>query len=254
MKSALKKAVESNFFISGILHLLVILVSGVSCLFASASTIDVPPPVRVQFIGAPQGSQTQESLPQDTEHKNREKKKTPEPVSRKNVRPEKKLNKISKTPEKNILSEKPAKKQIQTETRSEQVQTKENKPAEKTVTDSKSASDSSASPSGSAPSSAREENIQAGIAYEQALLALLSKVKRYPERARRRGVSGEGTILLKLNRDGSVKDVRVIDSTSSSILDRELVSMVHRASPLPPLPPDYRRTEFLIPVSFSFSG
>jgi len=88
------------------------------------------------------------------------------------------------------------------------------------------------------------------IEYEKALIYLLSKSKRYPERARRRGVSGDGIIRLKLNKDGAISRLELAKSTDSDILDEELINLVKRASPLPPLP-DGGRTDFLIPVRFS---
>jgi periplasmic protein TonB len=224
--------VSQNYFVSILLHFLFIVVSGLSFLWANATTtISEPPPISLTFIGAPvETSEVVTEKPQETKPKI-----------------EKKIPKI--TQQKKIVKPVPKKASVKP------IPDKESpppiKPMEETSTKSETAVSAHASKS---ITKIDPEVKKAGIAYEQALLGLLSKAKRYPERARRRGVSGDGIIRLGLFRDGSIKDLTIVQSTNSSILDKELAHMVERASPLPPLPPYYDKTEFLIPVRFSFDN
>jgi periplasmic protein TonB len=240
------KIIRNNIFISAILHLIVIIVSSLSFLFVSASTITLPPPIEITFIGVPKDS-SPSSAPKKTEIK-KETPKAPPPEKIIPPPPKQEARKVAKKVTKPEVS------------KSQQTSKKEISPSPEKSTREPS-SDSAplttqAPPSNvEKPSHTKHEvtDDPAGIAYEQALLALLSKVKKYPERARRRGVSGDGVLTLRLHRNGTVKDAFVSDSTGNSILDKELIAMVHRAAPLPPLPETYKKADFKIPVSFSFT-
>jgi protein TonB len=223
---------SQNYFVSILLHVLFIVVSGLSFLWANATTtINEPPPISLTFIGAP--VETFEVTP--------EKPQEPKPEI------EKKTPKI--TPQKKVIKQTPKKASVKT------IPDKEPPPPTESVEKSSTEAETAVSaPQSKSVTKMDPEVKKAGIAYEQALLGLLSRSKRYPERARRRGVSGDGIIRIGLFRDGSIKDLTIVQSTNSSILDKELTLMVERASPLPPLPPHYDKTEFLIPVRFSFDN
>jgi protein TonB len=80
----------------------------------------------------------------------------------------------------------------------------------------------------------------------------LAQSKRYPERALRKNVNGDGAIRIQISSNGDVSHFEIVQSTSSTILDEELKDMVERASPFPPFPPDMRRDTLavIVPVSF----
>lgn len=232
MKNRILKVLNSNFFLSISVHLLLVLACCFSFLFVSATTIELPPPIEVSFIGFNSEPEPKtENLDTKPEEKKINKKEELPDILTPSIKPKvnKIRKKISKTPK-----------------------VENNKKQEQSSNESPNPSIDTPKNISSLPS--KMDNQNAGIEYEKVLLALLSKAKRYPERARRRGLEGNGEIYLSLNKNGDIKQVSVKNSTGNSILDRELINMVHRASPLPPLPTNYSRTEFIIPVSFSFKN
>jgi len=86
--------------------------------------------------------------------------------------------------------------------------------------------------------------------------SLLARAKRYPERALRRRMTGDGAIRIEIASDGSLAEFNIIDSTDSPILDEELKAMVDRAAPFPAFPPDLRRQSLalVVPITFRLDG
>jgi protein TonB len=97
---------------------------------------------------------------------------------------------------------------------------------------------------------------RARLNYQEAVAALLARSKRYPERALRRGMSGDATIRIEVRSDGSVSNVAILKSTQFDILDEELHAMVERAAPFPSFPRDLDRTSLalVVPVAFTIKG
>lgn len=97
---------------------------------------------------------------------------------------------------------------------------------------------------------------QARISYQDVVATRLARVKRYPERAIRRRMTGEGAIRLEISSDGSVAGVQIIRSTNTPILDEELRAMVDRAAPFPAFPGDLRknRLALIVPIAFRLEG
>lgn len=97
---------------------------------------------------------------------------------------------------------------------------------------------------------------QARISYQDVIATRLARVKRYPERAIRRRMTGEGAIRLEISSDGSVAAVQIIRSTNTPILDEELRAMVDRAAPFPAFPADLRknRLALIVPITFRLEG
>lgn len=93
---------------------------------------------------------------------------------------------------------------------------------------------------------------RARVSYHHMIATLLAKAKRYPERAVRARVTGSGAVRLTISSRGTVEKVEVATSTTSSILDDELLRMVERAAPFPSFPSDMNRSDvtLLVPVSF----
>jgi TonB family protein len=123
------------------------------------------------------------------------------------------------------------------------------------TTNSKELSDSRAIPSNSSapigdPTSSSSE--PARLSYQDMVATRLAQSKRYPERALRKNVNGDGAIRIQISSNGDVSHFEIVQSTSSTILDEELKDMVERASPFPPFPPDMRRDTLavIVPVSF----
>ncbi len=96
-------------------------------------------------------------------------------------------------------------------------------------------------------------NEKARLNYQEAVAMLLARAKRYPERALRRGVTGEATIRIEIRSDGSLSDFEILRSAGASVLDEELRAMVDRATPFPSFPGDLKRTSLalVVPVAFT---
>ena len=91
--------------------------------------------------------------------------------------------------------------------------------------------------------------------YGAELTAWLSRHKKYPRRARLRGQQGTALLFVELDRDGTLLDYRLEETSGHRALDREVMAMVKRAEPLPKPPEDLRgdRLTYRIPVDFFFS-
>jgi len=67
----------------------------------------------------------------------------------------------------------------------------------------------------------------------------------YPNEARRRGLHGDVLLTVTLNRDGSVKEITVVDSSGEPLLDAAAQRIVRLAAPFPSLPADKERIDEL---------
>ncbi len=97
---------------------------------------------------------------------------------------------------------------------------------------------------------------QARISYQDLVATMLARAKRYPERALKRHMTGEGSIRLEISADGSLSDFKILRSTETPILDEELRAMVERAAPFPAFPNDLHKTSLalIVPVAFRLEG
>jgi protein TonB len=74
----------------------------------------------------------------------------------------------------------------------------------------------------------------------------VSKVTRvgninYPTEARRAGVYGTLRMLVSLKKDGSIKEVVILQSSGSTLLDDAAIRIVRMASPFAPFPEEMRQ-------------
>jgi protein TonB len=97
---------------------------------------------------------------------------------------------------------------------------------------------------------------QARISYQDMVATLLARAKRYPERALKRRMTGEGTIRIEISSDGSLSDFEIVRSTEMPVLDEELRAMVERAAPFPAFPGDLRKNSLalVVPVAFKLQS
>lgn len=73
----------------------------------------------------------------------------------------------------------------------------------------------------------------------------VSKVTRvgnlnYPPEARRAGIYGSLRMVVVIERDGSVKDVQILNSSGNSVLDDAAIRIVRLSAPFAPFPPEMR--------------
>ena len=88
--------------------------------------------------------------------------------------------------------------------------------------------------------------------YEQLLVAWLEKHKKYPGRARRLRIEGEGMLRILIDRTGQTQQVNLAQRTGNRLLDKAALEMAQRANPFPPMPDNDPRgkLEFMVPVAF----
>lgn len=73
----------------------------------------------------------------------------------------------------------------------------------------------------------------------------VSKVTRvgninYPSEARRAGIYGNLRMLVALKKDGTIKELSILESSGSSVLDDAAIRIVRMAAPFAPFPDDMR--------------
>jgi protein TonB len=83
------------------------------------------------------------------------------------------------------------------------------------------------------------------------LVARLERYKRYPSEAR--GDSGTTQVAFRVDRSGGVHNVHIARSSGSSLLDRETLSLLDRAQPMPPPPPGVSEADLSVvaPVRYN---
>jgi len=62
----------------------------------------------------------------------------------------------------------------------------------------------------------------------------------YPEQARQQNIFGSLRMMVALRPDGSVTEIRILESSGERILDQAAVDIVQRASPFDPFPDELR--------------
>ncbi len=88
--------------------------------------------------------------------------------------------------------------------------------------------------------------------YEQLLVAWLEKHKKYPRRAKRLRIEGEGILRIVIDRAGRALQIKLEQRTGNRLLDKAALEMARRADPFPPMPENDPRPqlEFVVPVVF----
>lgn len=77
---------------------------------------------------------------------------------------------------------------------------------------------------------------KAEISWQSKLLSHLSRYKRYPDDARRRGFEGVNRLRFVVDGRGKVLSYSLAGRSGSASLDRATLEMIRRAQPLPPPP------------------
>jgi protein TonB len=88
--------------------------------------------------------------------------------------------------------------------------------------------------------------------YVSLLHQALERKKEYPRAARQQRQQGRAMLRFAIDRGGNVLSYRIEKSSGYEALDREVVAMIQRASPLPPMPADMTadRLEVVVPIPF----
>ncbi|HLL26417.1 MAG TPA: TonB family protein [Xanthobacteraceae bacterium] len=88
--------------------------------------------------------------------------------------------------------------------------------------------------------------------YQAEVLAHLQRYRIYPPEAKSRGITGTAVVRFALASNGSVISASLARGSGASTLDDAALSMVRRASPFPPFPPGFGRSQmdFAAPIRF----
>ncbi len=89
--------------------------------------------------------------------------------------------------------------------------------------------------------------------YYQLILDRLDRLKRYPSRARSRGLEGTVVLAFTLNRDGSLEDYEITQSSGHKVLDIEVKKLIRRATPFPAVPANIGQDQLELSVPINFS-
>lgn len=94
---------------------------------------------------------------------------------------------------------------------------------------------------------------EAMLRYQDMVKQRIEEVRRYPLWAKKQGVEGITYLYFIILPNGIAKDVRVVASSGSKILDEEAVATVKRASPFHPVPKEISRSPVSMTVAIVFS-
>lgn len=84
--------------------------------------------------------------------------------------------------------------------------------------------------------------------YRHDLHAALARHHRYPDRARRFGLSGEVQVGFAIARDGHFDDIHLVRSSDAALLDQAALATVRRLGRFRPLPRSYSEDSWEVEV------
>jgi len=93
---------------------------------------------------------------------------------------------------------------------------------------------------------------EAMLRYQDMVKQEIESCRRYPYWAKRQRIEGTVAISFTVLPDGSARNTIVTSSSGYRILDDETIAMVNRASPFPPIPTDFDKSEFRMEVTVLF--
>lgn len=133
---------------------------------------------------------------------------------------------------------------------------KENKPKQKhaSLSSAPSTAEQKANRAAAPMPGASSRNSDAVPNWKSQLVARLERYKRYPSEAQSRGERGVAQLAFSVDRSGGVHNARIVQSSGSSILDRETLTLVARAQPLPPPPPEVPGAQIPIVVPIRYNA
>lgn len=84
----------------------------------------------------------------------------------------------------------------------------------------------------------------------QYIIAHIRKKLSYPVIARKKGWQGTVTVSFIVCEDGGVRDIRIVESSGISLLDKSAIKTVEEARPFPKPP---TQAEIIVPIAFTLS-
>lgn len=93
----------------------------------------------------------------------------------------------------------------------------------------------------------------AAVLYQDIIRRRIEEEKQYPHWAQKNGITGSAYLSFDLLGDGSCRNIRIVQSSGSEILDEEAVNSIRRAAPFPPIPVGIGRNSLSMKVSLVFT-
>ena len=90
-------------------------------------------------------------------------------------------------------------------------------------------------------------------AYTTQIRRRLERYKKYPQSAQIRNIQGIVTVSFSIDRDGSVRSPRLVHSSDHVVLDEEVMALLKRAAPMPPIPKEVSQNSISLVVPIKFS-
>ncbi len=191
---------------------------------------------------------------------------TPPPEREPNAEPEKPVEKVELPPAPALLPELMAalpppksieetKAEVKREPKKEEKKEVKKKPRHKraALASAPSAADSKAERAAAPAPGASARNSNALPNWTSQLVSRLERYKRYPAEAESRRETGVVKLAFSVDRSGGVHHARIVGSSGSSLLDRETLSLLGRAAPLPAPPAELTSSEIAVVVPIRYN-
>ena len=93
---------------------------------------------------------------------------------------------------------------------------------------------------------------EAMLRYQDIVKQRIEEARRYPTFAKRQAIEGSVHLNFVVLSNGLSKDIKIISSSGSKILDQEAVSTIQRANPFPPIPSQINQDLVAMELSIAF--
>ena len=94
---------------------------------------------------------------------------------------------------------------------------------------------------------------EAMLRYQDMVKQRIEEVRRYPFWAKKQGIEGIVYINFTILSNGLSRDIKIIRSSNSKILDEEAIATIKKANPFPPIPKEINTSLVQMGVSIVFS-
>ena len=94
---------------------------------------------------------------------------------------------------------------------------------------------------------------EAMLRYQDMVKQRIEEVRRYPEWAKEQGIEGVAYLRFIVLANGNGREIKLIHSSGSKILDEEAIATIKRASPFPSFPKEIASSSIQMEVSLVFT-
>lgn len=91
-------------------------------------------------------------------------------------------------------------------------------------------------------------------AYTAQVRRRLERFKKYPPSAQANRIQGTVTVSFTIDRSGSLRSPRLVKGSGYAVLDQEVMAMLNRAAPMPPIPKEITQNSISLTVPIRFSA